>query len=85
MATSGNFNTALYFPVFVISDVDLINSIGIRWKKYLSRFKTFLVAMDINSEDRQRALLLHFGGSELQDIHDSLDDSGDTYDELRCE
>ena len=80
MATS--LNNVLHLPNFIISDADMMNSVGIRWKKYVSRFNNYLVAMNITNEDRKRALLLHFGGFELQDIHDSLDNSGRTHKEL---
>ena len=82
MATS-DLGNSLYFPTFTIGDGDMINSVGTRWKKYVSRFDNFLIALNITEEKRKRALLLHFGGFELQDIHDSLDTSGETYDTLK--
>ena len=56
MATSGNLNM-LYFPSFVIGDSDMMNSVGVRWKKYVARFDNFLVAMDITDEGRKRAVI----------------------------
>ena len=71
MATSISFQQ---FPAFD-TDEDIQN-IGI------CRFETFLQAMNVTSEARKRALLLHYGGFPLQDIGDSLDNAGTTYKEL---
>ena len=82
MATS-DFNT-LYFRKFAVGDGVMVNGIGTRWKKYVLRFDNFLVALSITDEEQKiRALLLKFGGFELQDIHDFLEDSGETFDTLQ--
>ena len=59
-------------------------SVGIRWKKFVSRLDNFLLAMDVEKEERKRALLLYYGGFELQDICDSLENTGHTYDILKA-
>ena len=66
----------LHFQNFLLGDADMMSSVGVRWKKYVSRFNNFLVAMNITEEGRKRALLLHFGGFDLQDIYESIDNSG---------
>ena len=82
MATRENFNNSLFFPNFELGTGDMMNSVGIRRIKYVSRFDNFLIAMNINNEQRKRALLLHFGGFDLQDIYDSVEKTGDTYEQL---
>ena len=42
--------------------------LGIRWKKYLTKFENFLFAMNINEDKRKVAMLLHFGGDYIWDI-----------------
>ena len=54
----------------------------IRWKKWIDRFENLIVAMDIADESRKKALLLHYAGSEVHDIHSTLDldqNEGDVY------
>ena len=51
-------------------------SLSTRWNKWVRRFQDAMIGFDITSEKRQRALLLHFGGEELQDIFDTLDGTG---------
>ena len=54
----------------------MMNSVGVRWRKYVSRFNTFLLAINITDDSRKRAMLLHFGGFNLQDIFDSPENTG---------
>ena len=44
-----------HFPLFSLNETDM-NSVGIRWSKYVSRFDNFLVAMNITTDPRKRAL-----------------------------
>ena len=71
-----------HFPLFSLNETDM-NSVGIRWNKYVSRFDNFLVAMNITTDLQKRALLLHYGGFELHDVYESLTDMGATYAELK--
>ena len=48
----------------------------------MTQFDNFLIAMNIAQEERKRALLLYYGGFELQDVFESLTDTGTTYAEL---
>ena len=43
-------------------------NLGIRWKKYLRKFESFLVAMNINEYKRKVAMLLQFRGDYIRDI-----------------
>ena len=45
---------------------------AVRWRKYVKRFRTYLVAHDIDDDEREKAILLTFGGDDLNDIIDSL-------------
>ena len=46
-----------------------------RWKKWLSRFRNLLVAMNVKDKRRQRALLLHYAGEATNEIFDTLPDT----------
>ena len=61
--------TSLHYPPF---DLTESTSLGQRWAKYLARFDNYLAAMAITNVDRKKALLLHFAGPEVYDIHDTL-------------
>lgn len=58
-----------HFPVF--SDEQ---SAGVRWKKWVSKFENLLCALDITSDARKKALLLHYGGDDVYNIVDSFTD-----------
>ena len=61
----------LQFEPFIMKDDEKLN-LGIRWKKYLTKFENFLVAMNINEDKRKVAMLLHFGGDYIRDIIDNI-------------
>ena len=50
----------LQFEPFIMEDGEKLN-LGISWKKYLTKFKNFLVAMNINEDKKKVAMFLHFG------------------------
>ena len=47
-------------------------SLGIAWKKWTTRLENLFLALDIQSEERRKALLLYYGGEELSDIFNTL-------------
>ena len=53
-----------------------ITSTGARWKNWLERFQTYLLAADINEPQRQRALLLYQAGPEVYNIFKTLPNTG---------
>ena len=61
------------FPSFDLSTDH--GALGTRWKKYVSRFRNLLVALNITNKKRQRAILLHYAGEEVNDIVDTLPDA----------
>ena len=46
------------------------------WEQYLKRFEYYLKATGITKDDQKRALLLHVAGEQVQDIFETLDDTG---------
>ncbi len=54
--------------------------IGVRWGKWVSSFKLYLMASGIKDDAQKRALLLHLGGSDVQDIFATMEDTGEDKD-----
>ena len=77
MATSD-----IYLHHFPLIETD-INSVKICWKIYMCRYERFLFAINITTDLRKRALLLHYGDLQLQDAYKSLVNTGTTYGELK--
>ena len=66
---------ATALPMFPKFDVSETSTKAERWKKWLSRFRNLLVAMNVSSKARQRALLLHYAGAATIKIFDTLQDT----------
>ena len=75
MATS-NFS----LPTFPPFDAHADGNTGQCWKKWLSRFERLLVAMNIEEKKQQRAMLLHFAGPAVDEIFETLPDTGEAKD-----
>ena len=71
MASNG-FSNIAEFDVHT----DSANTGG-RWKKWLARFTNMMVAMDVQSRARQRALLLHYAGEQVYELFETLSDDFD--------
>ena len=56
------------FPQFDVKDQ---SNLAVRWEKYLKRFKNLMTTMKITDPTRQRALLLHYIGKDVNDIFDT--------------
>ena len=63
------------FPPFNIHETTL----DVRWRKWINRLDNLLVGMDVKDKKRQRALLLHYAGEDVNDIFETLTDTGDDY------
>ena len=63
---------ATALPTFPEFDVSETSTQATRWKKWLSRFRNLLVAMNVTNKPRQRALLLHYAGEATNEIFDTL-------------
>jgi len=76
---------AMNLPSFPSFDVHADGNVGPRWTKWLSRFQRLLVALDIDEDARMRAMLLHYAGPSVDEIFDTLDDTGsdDDYDKAK--
>ena len=48
-----------------------------RWEVWRRRFENDMVEFGIASQRRQRALLHYYGGDDLADVLDTLDDTGE--------
>ena len=49
-------------------------NVGTRWRKWISKFENLLCALDIKSDPRKKAMLLHYGGDDLYTITESFSD-----------
>ena len=47
-------------------------NLGNKWDKYISRFDNLLIAMNVTDDKRERTLLLHYAGNQVQDIFETL-------------
>ena len=50
-----------------------------RWKKWCARLENLLVGLDIKYDKRKCALLLHYSGEQVNDIFDTLPNTGNDY------
>lgn len=67
---------AISLPNFPPFEVHLDGNAGPRWKKWLGRFERLTIGMGISDDTQKRALLLHYGGPEVDEIFDTLQDVG---------
>jgi hypothetical protein len=74
MANNVSINVPPFDP-----DVDQ-TTVGNRFMKYIDRFKNYMVAMDIKDKARKSALFLHTPGFKVQDILNTLEDTGDDFE-----
>ena len=51
------------------------------WEQYFKRFEYYLKATGVTKDEQKRALLLHVAGEEVQDIIETLDNTGTKYDQ----
>ena len=57
-----------------------VESLGIRWKKWVERLENLFIALNITDLKRQRALLLYYGGEAVHNIYKTLtDDPNEEY------
>ena len=71
---------AISLPSFPAFQVHLDGNIGPRWQKWIARLERLLIGMGIDDDKQKRALLLHYGGPEVDEIFDTLEDTGDEKD-----
>ena len=69
---------AAVLPDFPPFDINLEpTALGVHWKKWIQRLENLFLAMDVKDTKRQKALLLHYGGSDLSDIYYTLQGEDD--------
>ncbi|VDI24830.1 Hypothetical predicted protein [Mytilus galloprovincialis] len=63
---------AFNLPAFPSFDIETDkSSAGPRWEKWVERLENLFIGLDIDDEDRKRALLLHYAGERVYDIYDA--------------
>ena len=77
--TFSGFNMAVSLPTFPPFDVHSdASSTVVRWKKWLRRFENMMIGLNMKDDlKRKRALLLHYTGEEINDIFETLPDTGE--------
>ncbi|GFS22577.1 retrovirus-related Pol polyprotein from transposon 412 [Elysia marginata] len=60
------------FPPFQIREDEL--SVGTRWRKWIQQLENLLTGMNIEADERKKALLIHYGGEEIFDLVDTFPD-----------
>ena len=51
------------------------------WDNILQRFKYYIKAANVTRDEQKRALFLHISGYEVQDIFETFEDQGTTYEQ----
>ncbi|XP_063400348.1 uncharacterized protein K02A2.6-like [Mytilus trossulus] len=64
------------FPSFPVHE----NNAEIRWRKWISRLENLFIGLNIKDSKRQRALLLHYAGEDVNEVFDTLDNTGEDVD-----
>ena len=59
-------------PAFEIGENS--TTLAERWRKWKKAFEFLIVASGITNEERKRALLMCYGGPEIQDLYETLDE-----------
>ena len=75
-----NMAVSVSLPTFPAFQVHLDGNVGHRWKKWLARFDNLIVGMGIEDAKQKRALLLHYSGPEVDEIFDTLENTGEEKD-----
>ena len=60
-------------PAFSLGETSTISQ---RWRKWVKAFQYYIAASGISDKKQQRAILLHLAGPEIQDIFDTLEETG---------
>ena len=69
----------LQFEPLIMEDGEKLN-LDVRWKKYLTKFENFLIAMNVTEDKRKVGMLLHFGGDYVRDFIDNTVPKVEGYD-----
>ena len=66
-------------PLLPFDPLGELSFLSQRWKTWTKRFETYLAAMKIEDDKQKRALLLYQAGQEMQEIFETLSDTGTDY------
>ncbi len=55
-------------------------ALSVKWGKWLKRYEGAMVGFNITGDKRKRALLLHYGGEQVQAVFGILSDTGNEND-----
>ena len=67
---------AVSLPNFRLFDVHANSNAGPRWKKWLARLEQLFTGMNITIPTRKQAPLLHYARPDVDEIFDTLPDTG---------
>jgi hypothetical protein len=67
-------------PQFVIGGE--LTNVAQRREDWMKRFKYYMEASGITAQKQKRALLLHLAGPEVQDIYDTLEHTGENFENI---
>ena len=56
------------FPSFPVHE----NNAETRWRKWISRLENLFICLDIKDKKRQRALLLHYAGEDVNKSNNKI-------------
>ena len=68
------------YLAFPRSKFTQISNIGARWTNWLERFERFVIVTGVKDDTRKRAMLIHYAGTEVDEIFDNLPDTGEAKD-----
>ena len=71
---------AVSLPIFPPFDVHADGNAGPRWQKWLGRLERLFTGMKMTVPKRKRTLLLHYASPKVDEIFDTLPDTGDDND-----
>ena len=67
----------LKIPPFSLGETSTVSQ---HWRKWVKSFEYYIAASGISDKKQQRAVLLHLAGSEVQDIFETLEETGNDLD-----
>jgi len=72
---AASFQNFQNFPRFPVDE----NNAETRWRKWISRLENLFIGLEIKDKKRQRALLIHYAGEDVNEIFDTITDTGEDF------
>lgn len=76
---TGIMSVAINVPPVEKFSLEDSSNVGQRWEKWKKSFSIYMTANGVTGDAQKRALLLHLGGPEVQDIFETLDVGGTAF------